>query len=102
AAVAEPGQLEVELGPVEYFREGSDRQLFAPDLRLNYGFAERWEFTLEGLAAHGLSSESKRTSLVGDEALLKAVLREGSLQDKGGPSIATEFGLLLPGINDEH
>jgi hypothetical protein len=30
------------------------------------------------------------------------VLREGSLQDKPGPSIATEFGVLLPGINDEH
>ena len=40
--------------------------------------------------------------MVGNEALLKGVLREGSLQDKSGPSIATEFGLLLPGINDEH
>ena len=29
---------------------------------------------------------------------LKYVLREGSLQDKSGPSIATEFGTLLPGI----
>ena len=27
---------------------------------------------------------------------------EGSLQDKSGPSIATEFGVLLPGINDQH
>jgi hypothetical protein len=26
----------------------------------------------------------------------------GSLQEKSGPSIATEFGVLLPGINDEH
>jgi hypothetical protein len=30
------------------------------------------------------------------------VLREGSLQEKPGPSIATEFGVLLPGINDQH
>ncbi len=30
------------------------------------------------------------------------MLREGSLQEKPGPSIATEFGLLLPGINDAH
>jgi hypothetical protein len=29
------------------------------------------------------------------------VLREGSLQEKPGPSIATEFGILLPGIHDE-
>src|SRR5205814_9873987 len=29
-------------------------------------------------------------------------LREGALQDQPGPSIATEFSVLLPGINDEH
>jgi hypothetical protein len=57
---------------------------------------------LEGLVAYDLSSGSHGTSVVGNEALLKGVLREGSLQDKSGPSIATEFGLLLPGINDEH
>jgi hypothetical protein len=102
AAVEEKGQMEVELGPVEFLREGSKNTLFAPNLRLNYGFADKWEFTLEGLAAYGPSSESKRPSLVDNQATLKRVLREGSLQDKSGPSIATEFGLLLPGINDEH
>jgi hypothetical protein len=30
------------------------------------------------------------------------VLREGSLQDKPGPSVAPEFGILLPGVNDQH
>ena len=40
-------------------------------------------------------------SFVEGEALLKSVLREGSLQEKSGPSIATEFGLLLPGVNAE-
>jgi hypothetical protein len=102
AAVAEPQQLEIELGPAQFSWGGSDRTLVAPNLRLNYGVAENWEFTLEGMAAHQLSSESHGTSLVGNEALIKGVLREGSLQDKSGPSIATEFGLLLPGINDEH
>ena len=34
--------------------------------------------------------------------LFSKALREGSLQEKPGPSIATEFGLLLPGVNDEH
>jgi hypothetical protein len=102
AAVAEPGQLEIELGPGEFLWEGPDRTLFAPNLRLTYGLAERWQFTLEGLVAHGLSSGPIRRSVVGNEALVKTVLREGSLQDKGGPSIATEFGLFLPGINDEH
>lgn len=101
AAVADRGALEVELGPVGYVRDGADRALIAPAVRLNYGFAERWEAVLEGQAAHGLSAGARRSSLVGNAASLKGVLREGSLQDKPGPSVATEFGLLLPGINDE-
>ena len=40
--------------------------------------------------------------MIAGEAVLKVVLREGGLQEKPGPSIATEFGVLLPGINDEH
>jgi hypothetical protein len=38
---------------------------------------------------------------VGNIASLKTVLREGSLQEKPGPSIATEFDVLLPGVRDE-
>ena len=101
AAVVEPGEAEIELGPVQYFQIGSQRTLVAPTVVLNYGLAPRWEAVLEGQAAHGLSDESNGTSLVGAGAFLKGVLREGSLQGKSGPSIATEFGFLLPGINDE-
>jgi hypothetical protein len=102
AAVTDSKNLEIELGPAEFSWAGSDRTLVAPNLRLNYGLSERWEFTLEGLVAYDLSAGSNGTSVVGNEALLKGVLREGTLQDKSGPSVATEFGLLLPGINDEH
>ena len=38
AAVAETGEIEIELGPVEYLRTGAERMLLAPDLRVNYGF----------------------------------------------------------------
>jgi hypothetical protein len=31
AAVAATGEIEIELGPVEYLREGAERTLFAPD-----------------------------------------------------------------------
>jgi hypothetical protein len=48
AAVAEKGEMEIELGPVEYLREGAERTLLAPDLRINYGFIPRWEAALEG------------------------------------------------------
>jgi hypothetical protein len=102
AAVAETGEVEIELGPVEYLREESERTLFAPDLRLNYGFAPGWEATIEGDLAHTLAGDLPGTSLVGNVASLKTVLREGSLQEKPGPSIATEFDVLLPGIGDEH
>src|SRR5580704_9897935 len=102
AAVAETGEMEIELGPVEYLRDGADRSLRAPNVRINYGFTLGWEASLEGEVAHGLTAGIPRTSLIESEALLKGVLREGSLQEKPGPSIATEFGLLLPGINDQH
>ena len=102
AAVAETGEIEVELGPVEYLRAGAERMLLAPDLRVNYGFIPGWEASLEGKLTHGLTAGIPETSLVESDALLKGVLREGSLQEKPGPSIATEFGILLPGINDQH
>jgi hypothetical protein len=102
AAVAETGEIEIELGPVEYLREGAERMLLAPDLRINYGFIPGWEASLEGKLTHGLTAGIPGTSLVESDALLKSVLREGSLQEKPGPSIATEFGVLLPGINDQH
>jgi hypothetical protein len=102
AAVAETGEIEIELGPVEYVRVGAERTLLAPDLRINYGFIQGWEVALEGKLTHGLTAGAPGTSLVESQALLKGVLREGSLQEKPGPSIATEFGALLPGINDQH
>jgi len=102
AAVAETGEIEIELGPVEYLRAGAERALLAPDLRINYGFILGWEAALEGKLTHGLSAGVPGTSLVESQALLKGLLHEGSLQEKPGPSVATEFGILLPGINDQH
>jgi opacity protein-like surface antigen len=101
AAVADVGEMEIELEPLGYQRDGSNRTLIAPAARFNYGFAEGWEAVLEGQAEHGLSGTNKRSVLVGNSASLKGVLREGSLQDKPGPSVATEAALLLPGIGDE-
>jgi hypothetical protein len=101
AAVAQTGEIEIELGPIEYLREGEDRTLFAPDYRVNYGFASGWEASVEGKAAYGLSGGVPGAGLIESDVLLKRILREGALQEKPGPSIATEFGILLPGINDE-
>ena len=101
AAVADTGEVEIELGPVEYQREGAERTLLALNLRVNYGFRPDWEASVEGDLTHALSPNLPATTLVGNIASLKTVLREGTLQQKPGPSIATEFDVLLPGIRDE-
>jgi hypothetical protein len=101
ASVADTGDVEIELGPTEYMREGTERVLFTPDLRVNYGFTPDWEATIEGNLTRALNPDIPTTSLVGNIASLKTVMREGSLQQKPGPSIATEFDVLLPGVNDE-
>lgn len=100
AAVADYGELEVELQPVGWRIDNGDGKLVAPAVVLNFGIAKNWEAVLQGQLETPLSS-SEPVSLTETGAFLKHVLREGSLQDKAGPSIATEFGVLLPGVNAE-
>jgi hypothetical protein len=102
AAVADVGQLEVEFGPVQFRRSNEEQTVIAPAYVLNFGFAKDWELVLEGRREHSLPpAEDTRSRFVGDALFLKGVLREGTLQDKPGPSVAVEFGPLLPGFNDE-
>ena len=104
AAVAGQGEVEIELGPVGYLKEGSDSSLVIPSVVFNWGFADRLELVLEGrsFARLGHVPPTEARLQVAENALsLKAVLREGTLQDKTGLSIATEVGLLLPTINGE-
>ena len=102
AAVAEEGQFEIELGPVGYVREGSSQSLIAPQAVFNYGFAKNWETVLESEAVHGMTGDLPAHALLGTKVSVKGVLREGSLQDKPGPSLATELGILLPEVNGDH
>jgi hypothetical protein len=95
AAVADVGEVEIELQPAGFVREGPQTSLIAPAARFNYGFAKQWEVVVEGFLETPLSP-SGPTILAEPAAFLKGVLREGSLQDKSGVSIATEFGVLLP------
>jgi len=99
AAVADRGELEVELQPAGVLQQGADKTLVAPDWVLNYGFAEGWEAIVQGQGRFPLGASDESASLAGAGAFLKHVLREGVLQEKTGPSVATEFGVLLPGIN---
>ncbi len=103
AAVAAKGEMEIELGPVGYLSQGTDRTLIAPSVIINWGFASGWEAVLEGRQFVQLGSDiTEPRSRVEDTALsLKGVLREGSLQGRTGVSVATEAGLLLPTINGD-
>ncbi len=95
AAVAAPGEVEIELQPAGALRDQEGTTLVAPDTVFNFGLSEDWEAVLEGRGETPLSP-SGPTSLTAAGAFLKHVLRPGSLQDKAGPSVATEFGVLLP------
>src|SRR5712675_900106 len=95
AAVAAPGELEIELQPAGRLHEGGNTTLVAPATVINYGLSEGWEAVFEG-QGQTLLSPSGPTSLTSAGAFLKHVLQPGSLQDKTWPSVATEFGVLLP------
>jgi hypothetical protein len=103
AAVADKGDVELELGPLGYLAQGSGKALVAPSVIFNWGFAEGWEAVLEGRHFVQLGSEIREPRLrVEDTALsLKHILRPGTLQAKSGLSVATEFGALLPTVNGE-
>ncbi|RXH26256.1 hypothetical protein XH99_22085 [Bradyrhizobium nanningense] len=95
AAVAAPGELEVELQPAGVQREQGTHTLIAPWTVLNIGLSEGWEAVFEGRGETPLSP-SGPTELIDAGAFLKHVVVPGSLQEKTGPSVATEFGVLLP------
>ena len=98
AAVADPQEVEIELEPAGVLRQNSDTSLIAPFMIFNYGFAKNWEFVFQGQGQFPLTSPEESASINGVGAFLKHVLREGSLQDASGPSVAIEFGPLLPGV----
>jgi hypothetical protein len=102
AAVAAEKEMEIELQPAGVLRESSLSRLIGPATVINYGFAKNWEFVLQGLGQFPLSNSDENASLTDVGAFLKHVLREGSLQDAGGPSVAVEFGPLLPGVNADN
>jgi len=95
AGVAASGVVEIELQPAGRLHDETGTKLMAPATVINYGFSEGWELVLEGQGNWPLSPTGP-TSLTAAGAFLKHVLQPGSLQDKTGPSVATEFGVLLP------
>jgi hypothetical protein len=100
-AVADPGELEIEFSPVSFRHDDGGDIWIAPQLKINYGIAPNWEFVIEGQGEHP-QFEGLPSVMVDNAVFLKGVVREGTLQEQTGPSIAIEFGALLPGINEDH
>jgi hypothetical protein len=103
AAVADAGEFELELGPLGSLREGTRRSLVAPAIIANFGISGDREIVLQGQRQTLLDPDvpGPRTSVVDTGLFIKQVLRRGVLQDEAGPSIATEYGFLLPTFHGE-
>lgn len=103
AAVADRGEMEIELGPLGFVKEGADRFLVTPGVVINWGFAHRWELVLEGrhVMQLGESITGPRSRVEEPALSVKKVLREGTLQERTGPSVATEVAALLPTIDGD-
>jgi len=89
--VADPREVEIELGYFNLERTDGKNTISTPSVVLNYGIAPRLELVGE------FRLEVSPDVEIADPALsLKGVLKEGVLQDKPGLSVAVEGGLLLP------
>jgi hypothetical protein len=95
ADAAEVNTIELELGPVS-ITSGDHRLLYGPNGVFNYGFSEGWELVFDYGATISLADLG--SSFVLTDFMVKHVLREGSLQDKAGPSVAIEVGPLFPTV----
>ena len=77
AAVADPREVEVELGYFNLERSGHENTIATPSVVLNYGVAKRLE-----LVGEFRLDVSPDVELIDPALSLKAVLGEGVLQDR--------------------
>jgi hypothetical protein len=98
ADVAHTGEAEIEFGPIHFLREGSKRFVHVPAVVANFGLSRDRELVIEGRHEVAIDPEADdpRSALVDNAVSIKQVLRRGVLQEESGPSIATEYGVLLP------
>ncbi len=93
AAVADPKVMEVELGYFNLERAKGENTFIAPKVVLNYGIIRDLEVVGEFEVA---KSPGEGLQLVDPGLFLKAVLKEGVLQEQEGLGFAVEAGPLLP------
>src|SRR5258706_4718538 len=98
AAVGDVKELEIEVGYFNLERNKGNSTFIIPQAVLNYGVIHNLELVAEFAVEEPRQSS---TRLVDFALSLKAVLKEGILQEKDGVSFAVEAGALLPSTNKE-
>ncbi len=93
AAVADPKELEVELGYFTLERERRENTFLVPRVIVNWGLFTDWEAVAEFAVRRNPNAD---LDVVDAALFLKGVLKEGVLQDKEGFGFAVEVGPLLP------
>ena len=93
AAVADPKELEIELGYFTLRRERQENTLLIPSAVLNYGLWRNVELVGEFRVARGPGGD---VDVIDPAVFVKAVIKEGVLQGHDGVGVAIEAGPLLP------
>ena len=98
AAVAGAKEMEIEIGYFNLERDRGRNTFIVPKAVLNYGLIRN----LELVGEFAVEEPPHGSAQLLDPALsLKAVLKEGVLQEKNGISFAVEAGPLLPSTKKE-
>jgi hypothetical protein len=96
--VAETGEFELEIGPLQYAQQGKDKFLSSPTV-LNLGVIPRLELIMDIVPVY--PTQGGPVQITNTDVLAKYVLRSGVLRQQPGPSIALEAGPLVPEVNGE-
>jgi hypothetical protein len=98
AAVADVNEVEIELGYLNWERAKGNTTFIFPKAVLNYGLIHNFELVGE----FAVKEPGHGSAALVDAALsVKAVVKEGVLQEKDGVSFAIEAGPLLPSTNKD-
>jgi hypothetical protein len=98
AAVADVKEMEIEIGYFNLERDRGKNTFIIPKAVLNYGLVR----DLELIGEFAIEEPPHGSVRLADPALsLKAILKEGVLQEKSGVSFAVEAGPLLPSTSKE-
>jgi hypothetical protein len=99
--VADLGEFELELGPLDYEQQGDERAFLTPTV-LNIGVLPRMELVADFVFYRPFEPVATASyELVDTDIFAKVLLRMGVLQEESGPSVAIEAGPLLPEIKND-